>query len=50
MVAEALAKDMCSGATGGVLNAKSICEGSFFAKSRMPLQKWLLMLYLWVRE
>ena len=22
----------------------------FFSKSRLPLQKWLLMLYLWARE
>ena len=29
---------------------KSICEGSFFTKSRMPLKKWLLLLHLWVRQ
>ena len=25
-------------------------EQKFFSKSRLPLQKWLLMLYLWARE
>ena len=25
-------------------------EQKFFLKSRLPLQKWLLMLYLWARE
>ena len=29
---------------------KSICEGSFFTKSRMPLKKWLLLLHCWVRQ
>ena len=29
---------------------KGIREGSFFAKSRLTLQKWLLVLYLWARE
>ena len=29
---------------------KSIREGSFFAKSRITLQKWLMLLYLWARE
>lgn len=29
---------------------KTIREGSFFAKSRLPLQKWLLLVYLWVRQ
>ena len=29
---------------------KSIRDGSFFAKSRLTLQKWLLILYLWARE
>ena len=28
----------------------SIREGSFFSKSRMSLQKWLLIIYLWARE
>ena len=28
----------------------SLRSGSFFAKSRLPLQKWLLLTYLWVRE
>ena len=28
----------------------SLRSGSFFAKSRLPLQKWLLLMYLWVRE
>ena len=26
---------------------KSIRDGSFFAKSRLTLQKWLLILYMW---
>ena len=30
--------------------SKSIREGSFFAKSRLPLQKWLLLIYLWARD
>ena len=25
-------------------------QGTFFAKSWLPLQKWLLLMYLWVRE
>ena len=25
-------------------------EQNFFSKSKLPLQKWLLMLYLWARE
>ena len=29
---------------------KSIREGSFFTKSRMPLKKWLLLLHCWVRQ
>jgi transposase-like protein len=29
---------------------KSIRDGSFFAKSKLTLQKWLLMIYLWARE
>ena len=28
----------------------SLRSGSFFVKSRLPLQKWLLLIYLWVRE
>ena len=28
---------------------KSIREGSFFSKSKVTLQKWLLLLYLWTR-
>ena len=28
----------------------SIREGSFFSKSRMSLQKWLLIIYLWARD
>jgi transposase-like protein len=30
--------------------SKSIRDGSFFSKSRLPLQKWLLLLYLWARD
>ena len=29
---------------------KSIREGIFFTKSRMPLKKWLLLLHCWVRQ
>ena len=29
---------------------KSFRDGSFFAKSRMPLQKWLFLLHFWMRE
>ena len=29
---------------------KSIRDGSFFAKSRIPLMKWMLILFYWVRE
>ena len=28
----------------------SLRSGSFFEKSRLPLQKWILLMYLWVRE
>ena len=27
-----------------------IRTGSFFSKSRLTLQKWLILLYFWVRE
>ena len=29
---------------------KRIRQNSFFAKSRLPLQKWVLLMYLWVRQ
>ena len=29
---------------------KTIRDGNFFSKSRMTLQKWLLMMYLWARQ
>lgn len=29
---------------------KSIREGSFFSKSRLTLQKWLIVLYMWARQ
>ena len=29
---------------------KSVREGSFFSKSRLTLQKWLLLLLFWVKE
>ena len=29
---------------------KSIREGSFFAKSRLPLEKWMFLLFYWARE
>ena len=28
----------------------SLRDGSFFAKSRLTLQKWMIILYFWVRE
>ena len=30
--------------------SKSIRDGSFFSKSRISLQKWLLLIYLWARD
>ena len=29
---------------------KTVREGSFFAKSKLTLQKWLLLMYFWARE
>ena len=29
---------------------KSIREGSFFSRSRLTLQKWLMLLYFWVHD
>ena len=29
---------------------KFIRDGSFFAKSRLTLQKWLILMYFWARE
>ena len=29
---------------------KSLRAGSFFSKSKLPLQKWLLLLYWWIRQ
>ena len=29
---------------------KSIREGSFFTKSRLTLQKWLLLIHFWVKQ
>ena len=29
---------------------KSLQEGSFFAKSRMKLKQWLMLMYMWARE
>ncbi len=34
----------------GRVIVKTIRQGSFFSKSKLTLQKWLLMLYLWVRN
>ena len=34
----------------GCKTTKSIREGSFFTKSRLTLQKWLLLLHFWMRE
>ena len=30
--------------------SKTVREHSFFTKSRMPLQKWLLLLHCWVHQ
>ena len=30
--------------------SRSIRDGSFFSKSRISLQKWLLLMYLWARN
>ena len=38
---------------GGValsVTSVSVRDGSFFAKSKITLQKWLILLYWWVRE
>lgn len=29
---------------------RNIRHGNFFSKPKLPLQKWLLMLYMWARE
>ena len=29
---------------------KSIRHGSFFAKSRLPLKKWMLLLHFWLQQ
>ena len=29
---------------------KSIREGSFFSKSRLPLKKWMIVIYWWARQ
>ena len=29
---------------------KSIREGSFFSKSKLPLRKWVLLMHFWVRQ
>ena len=29
---------------------KSLRVGSFFSKSKLPLQKWLVLLYWWIRQ
>ena len=29
---------------------KSIRDGSFFSKSKLTLQKWLLLLHFWIRQ
>ena len=29
---------------------KSLRAGSFFSKSKLPLQKWLVLLYWWIRQ
>ena len=42
--------DGCSWYCPQCYTRKSIREKSFFAKSRLPLQKWLLLMYLWVRQ
>ena len=35
---------------GQCKTTKSIRKGSFFSRSRMPLNKWMLMIYLWARQ
>ena len=35
---------------GGVHSARGASRGSFFSKSRLPLKKWLLLLFFWLRE
>ena len=30
--------------------SKSIREGSFFYKSKLPLQKWLILIFWWAQE
>ena len=42
--------DGCSWWCSTCKTRKSVREGSFFAKSRISLQKWLLLMYLWARE
>ena len=34
----------------GCKTTKSIRDGSFFAKSRLPLQKWMIVMYWWARQ
>ena len=29
---------------------KSICDGSFFSKSKITLHKWMLLLHFWVYQ
>ena len=50
---EASRRDVTDGVRwrcGTCKTSKSIREGSFFSKSRLPLQKWLLIIYLWARD
>ena len=42
--------DGCSWYCPQCYTRKSIREKSFLAKSHLPLQKWLLLMYLWVRQ
>ena len=33
-----------------VQTTKSIREGIFFSKSKLPLRKWVLLMHFWVRQ
>ena len=35
---------------GTCKTTKSLRAGSFFSKSKLPLQKWMVLIYWWVRD
>ena len=35
---------------GTCKTTKSLRSASFFSKSKLPLQKWLVLLYWWIRQ